>query len=98
MHDVRYLFFYRNISTTVVPDVPNEPRWSSPRKEHISCPPDPSGASNTIAVSFLTCPIDDSYETFVMRVVSELLIDGPNAPFYKNLIESGLGTAFSPNS
>lgn len=29
---------------------------------------------------------------------TELLIDGPNAPFYQNLIESGLGSAFSPSS
>ena len=32
-----------------VANVPSEPKWSSPRKTHISCPADPSGASNTIA-------------------------------------------------
>ena len=78
--------------------VPNEPKWSSPRKAHVDCPADPSGASNTIAMSFLTCPIEDTYETFVLRVVSELLTDGPSAPFYKSLIESGLGKSFSPMS
>ena len=42
--------------------------------------------------------VEDIYETFVLRVIGELLIDGPNAPFYKNLIESGLGTGISPVS
>ena len=93
-----YLPPISEINTKSVPDVPNELRWTSPRKQHISCPPDPSGASNTIAISFLTCPIEDSYEKFVLRVIGELLTEGPSAPFYKNLIESGLGSAFSPNT
>ena len=46
----------------------------------------------------MTCPIEERYETFVLRVIGDLLIDGPSAPFYKNLIESGLGSAFSPVS
>ena len=79
-----------------IPIVPSEPRWSAPRSEHISCPGDPSGNSQTIAVSYLLSPIEDTYETFVLRVVSELLVDGPSAPFYRSLIESGLGSAFSP--
>ena len=79
-----------------VPDVPSEPRWSVPRKKHIDCPEDSTGGSTTIAVSYLVCDIEDSYETFVLRVLSELLTDGPNAPLYQSLIESGLGSAFSP--
>ena len=46
----------------------------------------------------MTCPIEERYETFVLRAIGDLLIDGPSAPFYKNLIESGLGSAFSPVS
>ena len=76
--------------------MPAEPRWSSPRREHINCAEDPSGASNTFAMSYLVTPIDQTYESFVLRVLSELLLEGPSAPFYKALIESGLGQAFSP--
>ena len=79
-----------------MPVVRSEPRWSSPRSDHVYCPDDPTGNSNTIAVSYLLSPIDDMYETFVLRVLSELLVDGPSAPFYCALIESGLGSAFSP--
>ena len=76
--------------------MPSEPRWSSPRSKHVDCPEDPSGASNTIALSYLLCPIEDTYEKFVLRVLCELLVDGPSAPFYQALIESGLSHAFSP--
>lgn len=91
-----YLPPNRDINMKDVPNVPSEPRWSSPRKEHISCPEDPSGASNTIAISYMLNPVDEVYENFVLRVICELMIEGPSAPFYKALIESGLGNAFSP--
>ena len=79
-----------------VPNVPAEPRWSTPRREHIFCAEDPSGASNTFAMSYLVTPIEQTYESFVLRVLSELLVEGPSAPFYQALIESGLAQAFSP--
>ena len=44
----------------------------------------------------LVTPIEQTYESFVLRVLSELLVEGPSAPFYQALIESGLGQAFSP--
>ena len=40
--------------------------------------------------------IGDSYENFVLSIIGELLIDGPSAPFYKSLLEPGLGATFSP--
>ena len=40
-------------STSDVPSVPSEQRWSLPRREHVSCAEDPSGASNTFAMSYL---------------------------------------------
>ena len=87
-----YIFF-------VVPDVPPEPKWTSPRSVEISCAPDPSAPnSSTLAVTFLACDINDQFESFVLQIVSELLIDGSNAPFYKSLLESGLGSAFAPST
>ncbi|KAG7900578.1 hypothetical protein KL907_004696 [Ogataea polymorpha] len=41
---------------------------------------------------------DDVYETFVMRLVANLLIDGHSSPLYQELVETGLGTDFSINS
>ena len=34
----------------------------------------------------------------VASVICTLLIDGPASPFYKSLIESGLGSDYSPNT
>ncbi len=47
-------------------------------------------------MSYLTCDINDYYESFVLGIIGELLIDGANAPFYKSLLESGLGKSFAP--
>ena len=38
----------------------------------------------------------DPYETFKMQILSELLFEGPNAVFYKKLIEEGHAPAFCP--
>lgn len=42
------------------------------------------------ALSFLCdyIPAEDAYETFCLQILSSLLIDGPNAPFYKSIIEA----------
>ncbi len=58
-------------------------------------PVDPMNASNAsnakISVSFLMNEASDAYESFALRILSALLIDGPSSPFYLALIESGLG-------
>lgn len=43
------------------------------------------------------CSITNTFEAFTLNLLSSLLISGPNSPFYKALIESGLGTDFSPD-
>jgi len=40
----------------------------------------------------------DLYETFTAGVLCALLMDGPASPLYKALIESGLGSTYSPQS
>lgn len=40
----------------------------------------------------------DTYESFLLKILSTLLMDGHSAPFYQKLIESGVGTDFSVNS
>ena len=83
-----------------VDPVPNEPRWSEPRSVHIHCAPDPTQTERpaTLAMTYLMTDINDSYENFTLRILSELLTDGASSPFYKALIESGLGTNYVSGS
>ena len=41
-------------------------------------------------------PAKDSYEAFCLSILSSLLFDGPNTPFYKNIIEEGIAPNFCP--
>ncbi|KAK9237701.1 peptidase M16C associated-domain-containing protein [Lipomyces kononenkoae] len=43
-------------------------------------------------------PTDDVYEGACLRVIASLLTDGHASPLYKALIESDLGTEYSPNT
>ncbi|KAL6945504.1 hypothetical protein ACO0QE_002964 [Hanseniaspora vineae] len=46
----------------------------------------------------LNNPNEEVYETFLLKVLSVLLFDGTNSPFYKKLIESGVAYEFSCNT
>ncbi|KAG3257777.1 pitrilysin metallopeptidase 1 [Ictidomys tridecemlineatus] len=81
--------------------VPAQKHWDKPREFQITCGPH-SLAANTskqtmVSVSFLLPDITDTFEAFTLSLLSSLLVAGPNSPFYKALIESGLGTDFSPD-
>ena len=41
---------------------------------------------------------DDSYETFKLEILSELLFQGPNSPFYKKIIQTGIAPSFAPGT
>ncbi|ELW71643.1 Presequence protease, mitochondrial [Tupaia chinensis] len=81
--------------------VPAQKPWDKPREFQITCGPDSFAADpakqTTVSVSFLLPDITDTFEAFTLSLLSSLLISGPNSPFYKALIESGLGTDFSPD-
>ncbi|KAF5928002.1 hypothetical protein HPG69_014160 [Diceros bicornis minor] len=81
--------------------VPAQKPWDKPREFQITCAPDSLAAGSsrqtTVSVSFLLPEITDTFEAFTLNLLSSLLIGGPNSPFYKALIESGLGTDFSPD-
>nr|XP_039270834.1 presequence protease, mitochondrial-like [Styela clava] len=83
-------------------DVPSQVRWSTPRAAEISCSPDDMAANpekqSSVAVSFLLSDVKDSYTNFVLSVLCSLLSDGPSSPFYKALIESGIGSDYAPSS
>ncbi|XP_002750056.1 presequence protease, mitochondrial [Callithrix jacchus] len=81
--------------------VPAQTPWDKPREFQITCGPDSLATDpskqRTVSVSFLLPDITDTFEAFTLSLLSSLLISGPNSPFYKALIESGLGTDFSPD-
>nr|XP_045007862.1 presequence protease, mitochondrial isoform X2 [Jaculus jaculus] len=81
--------------------VPAQKPWDKPREFHITCGPDSLAADaskqTTVSISFLLPEITNTSEAFTLNLLSSLLISGPNSPFYKVLIESGLGTDFSPD-
>lgn len=49
---------------------------------------------------YLGNPLEESeqYNVFKWKILSTLLLDGHNAPFYQELIETGYGEDFSPNA
>lgn len=80
-------------------EVPSQPRWTSPKADHVTCSPDPlapdPNKQNTVCVSYLLGDITDTFEGFTLSLLSSLMISGPNSPFYKSLIEPKIGTDFS---
>lgn len=83
--------------------VQDQEPWTEPKTVNITCPFDPLSASpekqTTTSVSFmLPTTITNFEDMFSLQLLSSLLIDGPNAPFYKSLIESGLGSDYSPST
>ncbi|KAI1171227.1 Metalloenzyme, LuxS/M16 peptidase-like protein [Nemania sp. FL0916] len=50
------------------------------------------------SVSWITGDTSDVVESFSIALLSSLLMDGYGSPLYRGLIESGLGTDFSPNA
>ncbi|XP_073995369.1 presequence protease, mitochondrial isoform X1 [Rhodnius prolixus] len=80
--------------------VPSEPRWSSEKRKHIACRNDPMASDyrkqSSIAISVLCNDIKAIQETFVLQVLSELLVRGPNSAFYKTMVEPNIGGGFNP--
>ncbi|XP_067127362.1 presequence protease, mitochondrial-like [Centruroides vittatus] len=80
----------------------NQSKWSSPETHYISCQADPMAPNpdkqTTVSVGYLLNDIRDTRETFTLSILSNLLTDGPNSPLYQALIESGMGSDFSPST
>ncbi|KAF7732517.1 Mitochondrial presequence protease [Apophysomyces ossiformis] len=58
----------------------------------------PPDKQTRISLSFLTNDSKDTFETFSMRLLAYLLLDGHASPMYKALIDSNLGSEFSANT
>ncbi|KAH9909665.1 Metalloenzyme, LuxS/M16 peptidase-like protein [Xylariomycetidae sp. FL2044] len=50
------------------------------------------------SISWIAGDTRDVLESFSMALLSSLLMDGYGSPLYKGLVESGLGTDWSPNT
>ena len=76
------------------------PRWSEPRRAAITCAPDVFGDSQqtTMSLSWLLGSTANTFDAFLLRIVCDLLSSGTDSPLYKALIDSGLGTDYSPNT
>ncbi|XP_052861714.1 presequence protease, mitochondrial [Anopheles cruzii] len=96
--DGQYLSDYEPIDTRYS-IIPSQARWKTARKDHISSRYDNMGApierQNQIAIGYLMAEITDVYETFLMHILSELLVKGPNSYFYKSLIEPNLSGGYN---
>lgn len=74
---------------------------SGPKEVRLLGPVDPLVDANKqfkTSVSWVLGDTTDVVETFSIALVSALLTDGYGSPLYKGLIETGLGTDWSPNS
>uniref|UniRef100_H2Z9Y4 Presequence protease, mitochondrial n=1 Tax=Ciona savignyi TaxID=51511 RepID=H2Z9Y4_CIOSA len=81
-------------------EVPLQSRWNNSRSATIQCAPDDMAANQekqtTYSKSFILPEVSDIFESFTAAMICNLLIDGPASPFYKTLIESGMGSDYSP--
>lgn len=58
----------------------------------------PPGAQYKTSTTWLMGDANDIAESFALRIATTLLLDGYGSPMYSALIESGLGTDFTPNT
>ncbi|XP_053675504.1 presequence protease, mitochondrial [Anopheles nili] len=96
--DEHYLTDYERIDTRYSV-IPPQTRWTKAKKDHVRCRYDTMGAplekQNQIAIGYLMTDIKDVYETFLMHILTELLVKGPNSFFYKNLIEPNISGGYN---
>ncbi|KAK4127889.1 hypothetical protein N657DRAFT_566291 [Parathielavia appendiculata] len=74
---------------------------SGPREVRLQGPVDPMVDLNKqfkTSVSWVLGDTSNVVESFSLALISALLMDGYGSPLYKGLIETGLGTDWSPNS
>ncbi|KAH9844396.1 putative Mitochondrial presequence protease [Teratosphaeria destructans] len=58
----------------------------------------PPDAQYKTSTTWEACDIRDVHESFALSIALTVLLDGYGSAFYRALVESGLGTDFSPNT
>ena len=74
---------------------------NGPQEFNVKGPTDPlvdKKMQYKTSVSWLMGDTSDIVESFALRIMSSLLLDGYGSPLYRNLIEPGLGPDWSPNT
>lgn len=82
-------------------DIKMPVKLDGPRHVTVPGPLDPLvpvDRQHKTSVTWLMGDTADVLENFSLGVLSSLLMDGYGSPLYRNLIESGLGADFSPNT
>jgi len=106
LHQVQDLalsrFEYLDVSRL---DVEDEERFASPKRLEVLVPADAMVADEAkqslLAVAYLMVnhiKEPDTLDSFALSVASDLMLSGPQATFYKPLIEAGLGSGFAPGT
>ncbi|MFH1887055.1 MAG: insulinase family protein [Pseudomonadota bacterium] len=78
--------------------VAHQPRWDRPRRARISYPvagEEDLAKKSQAALSWLVCPIEDSFEVLSLSILERILLGHSASPLRKALLDSGLGTALS---
>ena len=73
----------------------------SPQRLEITGPVDPLGdpkSQTRLIVSFMANETSNVSESFALKILCELLFEGPASPFYRALIDSGLGSEYAPGT
>jgi len=75
--------------------------FSKTKRVTVSGPSDPLGDPSRqirMLVSFVCNPVTDFQDTFNMKLLANLLFEGPSSPFYQSLIDANLGSEFAPGT
>ena len=76
--------------------------WAEPRRVHATGPVDPMAGEadrqTRVSVAFNLGAPADATESILNQLACSLLVDGPNAPFFKALIDGNLGNDFTSNT
>ena len=92
--------FEKNFELKNLSYVNDQVKWNEHRHEKIVCQVDPLAAfpdkQTTAGVAYLLETICDTHENFTLSILCALLSDGPSSPLYQALIDSGLGSDYSP--
>jgi Zn-dependent M16 (insulinase) family peptidase len=90
-----YLDKFANKKHPEVRVIQEEERWTEPREQIVYYQENPSmknGNKAAVALSYALTPLKNDFENFALDIICDLLVSGPNAPFYKSLTECHLGT------
>lgn len=75
--------------------------YAAAKRIEITGPIDPLGDPNNqtrLLVSYIANETANVEESFALKILCELLFEGPASPFYKALIDSGLGSEYAPGT